>query len=96
MPWGFGVCKHIFCNQCIFLALPTAKRYAYMRGMTQDVLRNYEMRAFAARVSMTELCKRAGVASSTITRWRKGKKPWAATLIKLDHAIDAIERERAA
>jgi transcriptional regulator with XRE-family HTH domain len=65
-----------------------------MVGMTHDVLKNYEQRAFAARVSMTDLCKRAGVAGSTITRWRKGKKPWAQTLFKLDQAIAQIERER--
>lgn len=64
--------------------------------MTNELLTEYENRAQRARITMTDLCKRAGVAGSTITRWRAGTTPWPRTLVKIDKALAAIEQERAA
>lgn len=45
-------------------------------------------------LSLVELARAAGVAASTFSRWRAGKKPQGRTLRKLDAAIAEIERGR--
>lgn len=53
-------------------------------------------RAFAAGTSISNVCKRAGIAPSTVTRWKKRvTKPNATTLKKLSDALDEIERQTA-
>ena len=52
-------------------------------------------RAFAARIPLHDLCAQAGVAYSTVSRWRK--RPDAMTvrpLAKLEAALDTVERQR--
>lgn len=55
-------------------------------------------RAYAARVSINALMKRAGLPNSTFWRWEKGviATPHPITLGKLSDALEAIEREKAA
>jgi len=54
-------------------------------------------RAYAARVPVSEVMKRAGVANSTFHRWVKsdGPKPHPVTLGKIEDALAAIEAEYA-
>lgn len=53
-------------------------------------------RAFRARVSLSKVCKRAGVAPSTISRWRAGDcEPEDETLKRLNSALDELEAEAA-
>ena len=62
--------------------------------MTDEIMQNIERRALDARVSITDLCGRSGVSPATFTRWRAGRKPWVRTIVKLETALDAIEKER--
>jgi transcriptional regulator with XRE-family HTH domain len=64
--------------------------------MTNEIISEYERRALNARITITDLCARAGVAGSTFSRWRKGNRPWPQTLQKIDNALDEIEAERIA
>lgn len=64
--------------------------------MTDHILENYQRRALDARITITDLCKAAGVAGSTITRWRAGMTPRPATLVKIDNALAVIEGKRTA
>jgi transcriptional regulator with XRE-family HTH domain len=64
--------------------------------MTNEILDKYEARALDNSLSLVELARMEGIAASTISRWRGGKKPQGATLRKLDRALAAIEAERAA
>ena len=53
-------------------------------------------RAFRLRKSIRQICKRAGVAPSTFSRWRSGVvDPTQDTIDKLNAAIDEFEREAA-
>lgn len=59
--------------------------------MTNDILNKIEVRALNIPIDMTALCSEAGVAGSTIWRWRNGKKPRAQTLNKLYRKLDELE-----
>lgn len=65
--------------------------------MKEQVLENLQRRAFDARITMTELCKRAKVSPATISRWRsKDKptgKPWPQTVLKLERVLDELEAQ---
>lgn len=54
-------------------------------------LNKIERRALNVPIDMTELCAKAEVAGSTISRWRAGARPRAKTLIKIYRALDALE-----
>lgn len=60
--------------------------------MTDEIMASIEQRAAQARLSITELCVKAGVSPATFTRWRKGNKPWMRTIRKLEDALDREER----
>jgi transcriptional regulator with XRE-family HTH domain len=66
-----------------------------METITPQKIRD---RAYAARVSINHLLKRAGVQNSTFWRWENGETADAhpVTLGKIADALEAIERERAA
>jgi len=64
--------------------------------MTNDILSKYEAAALDNSLSLVELAREAGVAASTFSRWRKGKKPQGRTLRKLDAALAEIAKGRAA
>lgn len=68
--------------------------YAYAKAMNNEIIDKYQRAATENSLSLTELCIEAGVAPSTITRWRNGQRPWGATLRKLDLAIARIASER--
>lgn len=59
--------------------------------MTNEILTKYEAKALDNSLSLVELARRAGVAESTISRWRSGRKPQGITLRKLDKALADIE-----
>jgi hypothetical protein len=66
--------------------------FAHYKGaMTTAILTEIELRAMRIPIDMTTLCKQAGVAHSTITRWRGGAKPRAATLQTLYDELAKIE-----
>lgn len=59
-------------------------------------MREIAMRAYDLRKSITQVCRHAGVAPSTWTRWRDGTvKPNQSTMDKLKAALDRFEREAA-
>ena len=60
--------------------------------MANEILHKYETAALNNSLSLVELARAAGVAASTFSRWRAGKKPQGRTLRKLDAAIAEIER----
>ena len=62
--------------------------------MEQDIVEKYTRAAQERSLSLSELCAVAGVANSTISRWKKGKLPWGSTLRKLDAAITKIDTEK--
>ena len=64
--------------------------------MTNDILSKYEAAALDNSLSLVELARQAGVAASTFSRWRKGKKPQGRTLRKLDAALAEITKGKAA
>jgi transcriptional regulator with XRE-family HTH domain len=57
-----------------------------------------ERQAAAHGVDLAEACARAGIASTTLARWRKGRaSPRAATALAVEskiHEIDAARRSR--
>lgn len=58
----------------------------------QSTIRDIERRAKVARVSIAQLCRRAGIHPATFFRWRKGPKnpdPVGANF----HSIEALYRE---
>jgi len=57
----------------------------------KEALGSIERRAFDARIPLYKLCKQAGVAPSTVTRWRAGMKPGVTTIGKLERELDRIE-----
>jgi len=59
--------------------------------MTEDILNKIEVRALNIPIDITRLCKQAGVAPSTVSRWRSGKKPRAQTLNKLYRELARLE-----
>ena len=66
--------------------------------MEQITPQQIRLRAYAARVSINQLLKRAGVQNSTFWRWENGDTADAhpVTLGKIADALAAIEAERAA
>ena len=51
-------------------------------------------RAKAAGIPLAEVCRRSGVAWSTVWRWQKGKiSPSLSTLQRVTDVLDAIDRE---
>lgn len=54
-----------------------------------------DRRAKAAGTSLTELCRRAGVARSTPDRWRKVTPKTVQIVTDLESHLETIERERA-
>lgn len=52
-----------------------------------------ERRAFEARVPIYKLCQQAGVAPSTVSRWKAGVKPGVTTIGKLERELDKIEND---
>jgi transcriptional regulator with XRE-family HTH domain len=58
--------------------------------MENEIYQKYEASALRHSLSLGELCDRAGVARSTVSRWNKGSTPWGSTLRKLDAAILAL------
>ena len=63
----------------------------YPFGMENEIIKKYEKAALNRSMSLSELCAKAGVAGSTITRWRSGSVPIGRTLRKLDSAIALID-----
>ena len=65
---------------------------------TKPLFAAIEKRAFDARISLTPLAKLAGVSPAAVTGWRKpnGSTPSIEAIGKLEAALDAIERDRAA
>ncbi|QDH35815.1 transposase [Porphyrobacter sp. YT40] len=60
----------------------------------QKVVREIEQRAKASRISIAELCRRAGISPDTFFKWRKTERnpnPPGANL----HSIEALYRELA-
>lgn len=62
--------------------------------MTTDILHKYEALALDNSLSLVELARDAGVAASTISRWRTGQKPRGETLRKLDRRLAQVKVER--
>lgn len=55
-----------------------------------------DARIFAARLTAQDVCIKAGVAPSTISRWRKNPSQMTApTLKRLEDALTEIERAAA-
>jgi transcriptional regulator with XRE-family HTH domain len=59
--------------------------------MTNEILSEIEVRALNIPIDITALCIASGVAPSTVSRWRSGKKPRAQTLNKLYRKLDELE-----
>lgn len=58
----------------------------------QNALDELETRAFAARISMSDLFARAGASSATLARWRKSPETMrASTLSKIEVTLSQIE-----
>lgn len=61
-----------------------------------DQIEAIASRAFRLRKSIRQVCKRAGVAPSTFSRWRSGSvAPTQDTIDRLNEALDGFEREAA-
>ncbi|MFO6448812.1 transposase [Erythrobacter sp. NE805] len=60
----------------------------------QSIVRDIERRAKASRISIAELCRRAGISPDTFFKWRKTPRnpdPVGANL----HSVEALYRELA-
>lgn len=64
--------------------------------MENEILHKYEMAALHNSLSLVELARMAGVAASTFSRWRRGKKPQGRTLRKLDAALAQVKASKTA
>ena len=60
---------------------------------TQEVLNGLTDRASALNLSMRDLCKEAGVAYSTVTRWRSGFSDPLKSITKLDAVLRHHEEQ---
>ena len=67
----------------------------YLGVMTNEIIAKYEARALEVSHSLSEIARMAKVAQSTLTGWRKGRKPQGETLRKLDRVLAHFEAERA-
>lgn len=66
-----------------------------MRAMTNEIIEKYEALALDNDMSLVELARAAGIAASTISRWRSGRKPRGGTLRKLARMVAEIEAGKA-
>lgn len=63
--------------------------------MKLAALEAIKQRAFLLRITQTELCKVAGVHTSTMRKRPEGFwKPTVTTLGKLERALDKLEKEK--
>lgn len=63
----------------------------------ETALRNVLQRCFDARLPVYKVCKLAKVSPGTVTRWRsKPDTIRPSALLRMETALDQIERERAA
>jgi transcriptional regulator with XRE-family HTH domain len=63
----------------------------------QAALEALHQRAFSARVPMYKVCDRAGVARSTLSRWKANPNIMSPTTLgKLEDALSLIEADRVA
>lgn len=61
----------------------------------EQIIKRLEARAFKLRITVAEMCRGAGVAPSTFSRWKKRPDMMKAkTVGKLEVALDRIEGER--
>ena len=58
-----------------------------------DLVNDIETRAVAAGLNVTELCRRADIARSTFTRWKKGQPPSTRLLAHLEKVVITAERQ---
>jgi len=78
-------------NISFYFALASIRIICFMREMTDEILKQIDTRAMAIPIDMQDLCAKAEVAGSTISRWRAGARPRAKTLIKIYRALDDLE-----
>jgi transcriptional regulator with XRE-family HTH domain len=64
--------------------------------MPDDPIAQLIVRAQEANISMASICREAGVATSTPSRWRAGADPKLNTVRKLSDALDALILKKAA
>lgn len=65
----------------------------------QSVIADIEERAFFAGVSISALCKSAGVHPTTFSRWKRSEmnpEPMGATLLSIGKLYDALAKFEAA
>jgi len=62
----------------------------------QDPVRLIESRAILAGLTLRQLAALAGLAQTTITRWRQGHDPSMRLLRKLDATLEKYESHEAA
>jgi transcriptional regulator with XRE-family HTH domain len=67
----------------------------YRAHMVDDPVATLIQLAAAKGVSMAAICKKAGVAQSTPSRWAAGADPKLKTIRKLDTALAEILRHKA-
>ena len=58
----------------------------------QIIVFEIERRARAAKIRMGELCRRAGIAQSTVSRWKNGTPASLGKIAKLTAQLDLIEQ----
>ena len=78
-----------------YIALTWQKSTFTMRAMTNEIIEKYEALALDNDMSLVELAREAGIAASTISRWRDGRKPRGETLRKLARRVAALEAVKA-
>ncbi len=59
-----------------------------------QAIQSVEDRAFAARLTITQLCERAQVRHDVLSRAKQRAAISISTLVKLEKALDEIERGR--
>ena len=62
--------------------------------METEITQKYQNIALDLSMSLSDLCAKAGVAASTVTRWRAGATPKGHTLRKIDDAVRKIAIEQ--
>jgi len=68
------------------------KRTEYEQRETHDVLVVLEIRAKRLGMSLQQACEEAGVAYSTVTRWRTGfSSPTIRSITRIDAALSEVE-----
>jgi hypothetical protein len=74
----------LFWHNVHFFSIDLAQSHIYETRMQNEFIQKYEQAASIRSLSLSELCAAAGVADSTISRWRNGRRPQGRTLRKLD------------